>query len=68
MTKQGNLDNAVTYEHICDAHSDLANIDLKYATLGSVAIVLKDPDTIGVYMATSEGEWISLLDGSSAND
>ena len=61
MTKRGNLDNIVTYEHICDTHDDIANIDPKYATLGSVAIVLQDPDTLGVYMANSNHEWISIV-------
>lgn len=62
MTKRGNLDNIVTYEHICDAHEDLNNIDSQYITLGSTAIVLKDTgDTLGLYMATSQKEWVSLI-------
>ena len=58
MSKRGQQDNVVTYEHICDEVTDLANIDKKYATLGSVAIVLKP--RLAVYMADSEGEWIPL--------
>ena len=62
MTKRGSLDNQITYEHICDEHSDLDNIDPQYITLGSVAIVLKDTgNTLGLYMATSQKEWVSLI-------
>ena len=61
MSKRGQQDNIVTYEHICDTHADLENIDSKYITLGSVAIVLQDTgDTLGIYMATSEKQWISI--------
>lgn len=67
MTKQGNLDNVVTYEHICDTTSDLANIDLKYKTLGSIAIVLQgDSGGLELYMSNSSGTWIPLL--GSSND
>lgn len=62
MSKRGQQDNVVTYEHICDTAADLTTIDPKYVTLGSVAIVLKDSgDTLGVYMANSEKEWVSLV-------
>lgn len=61
MSKRGQQDNVVTYEHICDAPEDLENIDPQYITLGSVAIVLQDEGGLGVYMATSEKQWISLL-------
>ena len=44
MTKRGNLDNIVTYEHICDTQEDLVNIPLQYTTLGSVALVIKGDD------------------------
>lgn len=60
MTKRGALDNEVTYEHICDAPEDLETIEPQYITLGSVAIVLQDEGGLGVYMATSEKQWIQL--------
>ena len=41
MTKRGQLDNVVTYEHICDTVADMANINPSYVTLGSVCIVIK---------------------------
>ena len=57
MTKRGNLDNIVTYESICDTKEDLANIPAQYATLGSIALVIKgEDDMLEAYMATSEGE------------
>lgn len=61
MSKRGNLDNVVTYEHICDTTDDLENIDPKYITLGSVAIVLKGAAGLEVYMATSDKEWVPLV-------
>ena len=61
MSKRGTKDNVVTYEHICDAPEDLNNIDPQYITLGSVAIVLKDAGGLGVYMATSNKEWVNLI-------
>ena len=60
MTKRGNLDNIVTYEHICDTYEDLQNIDPKYATLGSTAIVINQEEGLNAYMATSAGEWVSI--------
>ena len=60
MTKRGNLDNAVTYEHICDTTADLNNIDPRYITLGSVAVVLQGDAGIEIYMATSNKEWVEL--------
>ena len=59
-TKRGNLDNAVTYEHICDTTADLDNIDPRYITLGSVAVVLQGDAGIEIYMATSNKEWVEL--------
>lgn len=59
MSKRGQQDNVVTYEHICDYETDLQNIEKRYATLGSVAIILRP--TLAVYMADSEGEWHSLV-------
>lgn len=60
MTKRGNLDNTITYEHICDTAADLNDIDPQYITLGSVAIVLQGAAGLEVYMATSTKEWISI--------
>lgn len=61
MSKRGSADNVITYEHICDTSADLQNIDPKYITLGSVAIVLKGAAGLEVYMATSDKEWVSLI-------
>lgn len=60
MTKRGQIDNAVTYEHICDTAADLDKIDPKYITLGSVAIVLKGDVGIEIYMAGSDKQWVEL--------
>lgn len=60
MSKRGQADNVITYEHICDTTADLENIDPKYITLGSIALVLKGAAGIEVYMATSDKEWIEL--------
>lgn len=60
MTKRGQQDNVVTYEHICDTTEDLNNIDEQYITLGSVAIVLQGSVGLELYMATSTKEWIQL--------
>lgn len=60
MTKRGQQDNVVVYEHICDTTADMDNIDPKYITLGSIAVVLKGSAGLEVYMATSNKEWIEL--------
>lgn len=60
MTKRGQADNVITYEHICDTTADLEKIDPKYITLGSIALVLKGAAGIEVYMATSDKEWVEL--------
>ena len=65
MSKRGQADNINTYEHICDTTADLANIDPKYITLGSVAIVLKGSAGLEVYMATSDKEWVNLVGGGA---
>ncbi len=65
MSKRGQADNINTYEHICDTTADLANIDPKYVTLGSVAIVLKGSAGLEVYMATSDKEWVNLIGGGA---
>ena len=68
MTKRGNLDNIVTYEHICDTKDDLAKISKQYTTLGSVAIVIKgEDDLLEAYMATSKGEWVPIMVGGNAS-
>ena len=61
MSKRGQQDNVVTYEHICDATADLASIDSAYKTLGSVAIVLKGTGgALEIYMFDSTGEPIKI--------
>lgn len=65
MSKRGNLDNVVTYEHICDTKDDMDDIDPKYITLGSTAIVIKGEAGLEVYMATSDKEWVPLLGETS---
>lgn len=58
LTKVGNQDNVVTYEHICDTLQDRDNIERRYITLGSTCLVLSgENDTIEVYMADSNKEW-----------
>lgn len=64
MTKRGNVDNIVTYEHICDTRADMEKIDQQYITLGSVCIVLAGTDgSLEVYMSNSQKEWKSIMDG-----
>jgi len=66
MTKRGQNDNVITYEHVCDATADMANIDPKYITLGSICIVLEgESGALEVYMANSKKQWISLASGFS---
>ena len=60
MSKRGQQDNVITYEHICDTTADLDIIDPEYITLGSVAIVLKGTAGLQVYMATSTGQWVKI--------
>ena len=60
MTKRGQIDNTITYEHICDTAEDLTEIDPKYITLGSVAVVLKGAAGIEIYMADSSKQWVEL--------
>lgn len=71
MTKRGNLDNIVTYEHICDTVADMQNIDPRTATLGSICIVIKgENDNLEVYIADSNKEWnmLSTNSGGSGSD
>lgn len=67
MTKSGNLDNSITYEHICDSVADMNNINPKYITLGSTCIVLDKDAGLEVYMARSDKSWI-LLSGSFSDE
>lgn len=60
MSKRGQQDNVITYEHICDTTEDLDNINPEYITLGSVAIVLQGTVGLEVYMATSSKEWVKV--------
>lgn len=57
MTKRGSADNVLTYEFMCDTAADLATIDPKYITLGSVAVVI---DGFEVYIANSKKQWVEL--------
>ena len=66
MTKVGRLDNMVTYEHVCDAYKDLANIPKEYVNLGTIALVLHGQSGgLEAYMADSAGDWVTILSGSS---
>lgn len=60
MTKRGQHDNVITYEHICDETADLQNIDPEYITLGSVALVLDGTTGLEVYMAKSDKTWVQI--------
>ena len=71
MTKQGSLDNCVTYEFVCDTVNDMNAIENKYRTIGTVAIVLKGSnDGLEVYIAGSNKQWNSLsnIGGGSNSD
>ena len=60
MTKRGQIDNVITYEHYCDETNDMTNIDPKYITLGSVCIVLHGAAGLQIYMADSQKNWVLL--------
>lgn len=60
MTKRGSEDNVVTYEHYCDTTSDMANIDPKYITLGSVCVVINGSTGVELYIADSNKEWSAV--------
>ena len=67
MSKRGNADNVVTYEHYCDTTNDLNNIAYEYSTLGSVAIVITGASgELEVYIADGEHRWVSLSAGSGS--
>lgn len=57
MTKQGSSDNRLTYEFMCDELEDLATIDPKYITIGSVAVII---DGFEVFIANSKKQWVGL--------
>ena len=58
MTKRGQQDNVVTYEHVCDTTADMADIDPQYITLGSICLVLTgETGGLEVYIANSSREW-----------
>ena len=58
MTKRGQQDNVVTYEHICDTTADMVDIDPQYITLGSICLVLTgETGGLEVYIANSSQEW-----------
>lgn len=65
MTKRGIQDNIVTYEHICDTTADLQNIDPKFITLGSVAVVLEGDGGMEFYMANSNKKWLIMTTSTS---
>lgn len=62
ISKQGSADNVLTYEHICDTAADMAAIERRYITLGSVCIVLQgESGAMEVYMADSDKEWHDVI-------
>ena len=60
MTKQGSLDNCVTYEFMCDTVEDMNAIEDRYRTIGTVAIVLQGNSGLEVYIASSDKQWNSF--------
>ena len=60
MTKQGSLDNCITYEFMCDTVADMNAIEDRYRTIGTVAIVLSGESGMEVYIAGSDKQWNSL--------
>ena len=58
MTKQGSLDNFITYEHFCDTIEDMEDIDPQYITLGSTCIVVEgESGELEAYVAKSDKSW-----------
>ncbi len=58
LIKIGNLDNQVTYDHVCDTMADRAKIPPKEINLGSTVIVLEgESGGVEVYMAKSDKTW-----------
>lgn len=63
MTKRGNVDNIVTYEHFCDTKEDMADINPNEINLGSVCVVLEDEsenNTLQFYLAKSDKTWTKV--------
>ena len=67
ISKVGQRDNVVTYEHICDTRADMEKIEPRYITLGSTCIVLSGESGMEVYMADSTHEWHDLLVSSGSS-
>ena len=60
-TQRGTQDNVVTYTHFCDTKADMASIDKKEITLGSVCVVLEDESSsngLEFYLAKSDKTWV----------
>ena len=69
MTKRGQIDNVITYEHVCDTLADMPNIPANEITLGSICIVLEGATgALDVLMAKSNKQWISLITSLNNND
>lgn len=70
MTKRGQLDNVVTYEHMCDTMADLNSVSFEESTIGSTAIVLQgDSGSMEVYIANGAHEWKLLnIAGGGGSD
>lgn len=68
MTKRGNLDNVVTYEFVCDTLADLQQIDQKYLTMGSTALIISGDAGFEVYMVNSQKQWINLSNGATVEE
>ena len=62
-SKRGQLDNIITYEHICDFTTDMADIDPHYITLGSICTVINGEDGLELYIADSEKQWHPIMSG-----
>ena len=69
MTKQGSLDNQITYEFICDTIADMNAIENRYRVIGTTAIVLSNEEEVmEVFISNSKHEWKSFaFSGSSGN-
>lgn len=67
-TKVGEQINVAAYEYFCDTTADMANIDPKKITLGSVCVVLQGESGLEVYIANSNKEWININGGSAASE
>lgn len=69
MTKQGSLDNEITYEFFCDTAADMELIEAQYRTLGSIAIVLEgESGGLEIYITNSSREWTALNITSGSDD